>query len=69
MFTVDGISFVSAVATRPEMRGRGIATKLLRYIGKKEKEARNDCLLICKDELLPFYTAAGFTLSGYSVEI
>lgn len=69
MFTVDGISFVSAVATRPEMRGRGIATKLLRYIGKKEKEARNDCLLICKEELLPFYTAAGFTLSGYSVEI
>ncbi len=69
MFTIDGISFVSAVATRPEMRGKGIGTKLIRYIGKKEKEARNECLLICKEELLPFYKAAGFTPSGFSAEI
>lgn len=69
MFSVDGISFISAVATRPDMRGKGWAGRLVRYIALKEAKYRNEVYLICKEELKGLYENAGFTLSGYCSEI
>lgn len=64
MFSVDGISFISAVATRPEMRRKGWAGRLVRYIALSEAKCRNEAYLICEESLKGFYEKAGFTLSG-----
>ena len=68
MFSVDGISFISAVATRPDMRGKGWAGKLVRYIALSEAKCRNEACLICEEKLKGLYENAGFTLSGYCAE-
>lgn len=69
MFSVDGISFISAVATRPEMRGKGWASRLVRYIALCEAKCRNETYLICEEKLRGLYENAGFTISGYCTEI
>lgn len=68
MFSVDGISFISAVATRPDMRGKGWAGRLVRYIALNEAKYRNEAYLICEEKLKGLYENAGFTLSGYCTE-
>lgn len=68
MFSVDGISFISAVATRPDMRGKGWASKLVRYIALNEGKLGNEACLICEEKLKGLYEGAGFTLSGYCAE-
>ncbi|WP_136797834.1 GNAT family N-acetyltransferase [Desulfosediminicola ganghwensis] len=61
----NGIVF--SLAVDPRYRGNGIARKLMEKMievsGRKEKQK---IILLCKDDLVDFYTALGFSYGGPS---
>ena len=59
-----GISYGSHVCTHPDFRGKGLAAKLLRYVGGETCEKGSALFIICKKELAPFYRNAGFVEAG-----
>ena len=55
------------VATLPEYRGQGCASRLLRYVAEQAKAQRRLGLaLTCKQALVPFYASFGFCDEGIS---
>ncbi|MBO6231850.1 MAG: GNAT family N-acetyltransferase [Ruminiclostridium sp.] len=68
MFASGGVSYVSYVCTRPEMRGRGLARELLGYICAGNAENGSDTFVFCREELRDFYENAGFSLAGKAAE-
>ena len=69
MFASGGISYLSYVCTRPEARGRGLATALLAHICAENAADGSKTYVFCRDELRRFYENAGFVLAGYAGEI
>ncbi len=65
MFSIDGISYLSYIATARSERNKGYGGKLLRYIIKKELADGNRPYLICKEELRKFYEKNGLRNVGY----
>lgn len=65
MFSIDGISYLSYIATAKSERNKGLGGKLLRYIIKKEIADGNKPFLICKEELRKFYEKNGLRNVGY----
>lgn len=53
--------------TAPAYRGRGWATRLLRYvISETAEQGRYGLVLTCKDALVPYYAKCGFVSEGKS---
>lgn len=64
MFASGGISYVSYVCTRPEARGKGLATALLAHICAENAANGIETFVFCENKLRPFYESAGFELAG-----
>jgi len=55
---INGEALLSQIATRPEARGLGSASRLIKAVCAELYES--DVFLLCEDELLPFYDRLGF---------
>lgn len=55
---INGEALLSQIATLPEHRGRGGASKLIRSVCAELSESA--VFLLCEDKLLPFYRGLGF---------
>ena len=64
-----GISYGSHVCTHPDYRGKGLAARLLRYVGSQASQNGSALFIICKKELAPFYEQAGFVAVGVTAAI
>lgn len=62
--SIFGISYGSHVCTHPDFRGKGLAAKLLGYVGGETAKSGSVLFIICKKELEEFYRRAGFTRAG-----
>lgn len=61
----NGIVF--SLAVHPDHRGKGIARKLMEQIIEiSEQKEKQKIVLLCKDDLVDFYTALGFSYGGPS---
>lgn len=69
MFSSSGMSYLSYVCTLPEMRGKGLAGRLLRLICSEEAGAGNDTYVFCAGELSPFYERAGFIQTDFGSDM
>ncbi len=69
MFDIGGTAYISLVASSLEMRGKGSVFRLLRTVCGNFLAHREHILLICAEELLPFYEKVGFTKKGIAVTI
>lgn len=52
---------ILSLATHPDLRQQGIATKLLHHFNKQADYWEKDILLMCKEELITFYQRRGFS--------
>ncbi|KAL4236023.1 hypothetical protein ACF0H5_004410 [Mactra antiquata] len=60
---------IHSVVVKKDHRRKGYALKMLhKFVDKVKKEEKNvtKILLICKSDLIPLYTRAGFVLNGKS---
>lgn len=57
-YDFDGEALLSQVATVPEHRGRGGASRLIKAVCAELSS--NDVYVLCEDRLLPFYCKVGF---------
>lgn len=55
---INGEALLSQIATLPEARGRGSASRLISAVCAELSES--DVYIICEDKLLPFYRKIGF---------
>ena len=69
MFSLDGVSLISYVASAENERGKGYALALVSYIAAKEQKRGFTPYVICKNELSGFYEKAGFTVVGEAATI
>lgn len=58
---INGEALLSQIATAPELRGRGGASRLIRSVCAELSE--NEVYVLCEDRLLPFYRKIGFEIS------
>lgn len=64
MFSIEGVSLISYVASAKTERGKGYASALVSYIAAEEQKRGFKPYVICEKELFRFYEKAGFALSG-----
>ncbi|MGN0655765.1 MAG: GNAT family N-acetyltransferase [Ruminiclostridium sp.] len=64
MFSLDGVSLISYVASAENERGKGYALALVSYIAAEEQKRGFKPYVICEKGLCRFYEKAGFALSG-----
>ena len=69
MFSSSGITYLSYVCTRDSERGKGYATRLLKWICSKEAAAGNTVYVLCEPRLGKFYERVGFEFSAETAEI
>lgn len=69
LYDRDGTIFLTQVATLPECRGKGLATRLLRGVCGTYKASGKESVLICRDARLAFYEHVGFVKVGEAVNI
>lgn len=55
---INGEALLSQIATTPERRGQGVASKLI--LSTCVELATSEIYIICEDKLLPFYEKIGF---------
>ena len=55
---INGEALLSQIATLPEARGRGNASRLVKAVCAELSES--EVFLLCEDALLPFYRRLGF---------
>lgn len=55
-------ALLSQIATLPELRGQGRASRLIRAVCARI--SAREIMLVCEDALVPFYERAGFAKSG-----
>ena len=61
---------IFGLAVRPEERGKGYASALMRFfIEKARQEGREGVILTCKEHLIDFYSRFGFVSSGVSKSV
>ncbi len=64
MAETEKAAFVSLLAVKKELRGRGNAKSLIRSLGIHFEDQKKEMSLLCRDELVPFYKKAGFYEAG-----
>ncbi len=69
MFSLDGVSLISFVASAEKERGKGYASALVSYIAAEEQKRGFTPYVICEKELCRFYEKAGFTAIGEAAAI
>lgn len=69
MFSLDGVSLISYVASAKAQRGKGYASALVSYVAAEEQKRGFTPYVICKKELSGFYEKAGFTIIGEAATI
>ena len=69
MYASEGIAYLSYVCTLPKMRGKGLSSRLLRYICAEEAQKGNTAYIICGDGLTGFYENTGFVHCGYAAQL
>ena len=57
-YDINGEALLSQIATLPEQRGRGSASRLIS--SACAELSPSDVYVICEDKLLPFYSRIGF---------
>lgn len=68
MFSVDGISLISLVAVKNEHKGKGYGNSIIRSVSEKLAD-NTRVYVICKKELVPFYTKNGYKTADYCRQI
>lgn len=69
MFSLDGVSLISFVASAEKERGKGYASALVSYIAAEEQKRGFTPYVICEKELCRFYEKAGFAISREAATI
>ena len=69
MFSLEGVSLISYVASAKTERGKGYALALVSYIAAEEQKRGFKPYVICEKELSGFYEKAGFTIIGEAATI
>lgn len=69
MADINGTVFISLVSTKKEARGKGEAKKLLRRLGLYFEEHGKEIIILCREELSPFYRKAGFYEAGKAITV
>lgn len=69
MYASLGAAYLSYVCTKPELRGKGLASRLIRGICRLEAEEGNDTYILCGDNLRGFYERLGFLEAGRAADI
>lgn len=64
MYDLDGNVFLSMVATKTEMRGKGTAKEMLSCVCGKYKSQGKRSILVCRKAVEPFYIKSGFERIG-----
>ncbi|MCM1054133.1 MAG: hypothetical protein NC394_01315 [Bacteroides sp.] len=66
---INGTVFISLVAAKSEARGKGGAKKLLGRLGLYFESLDRETVVLCREELSPFYRKVGFYECGKAVTV